>query len=121
MGGTAALATAAVAAKSLFDQHQANKSATKKLTDSKIQNAIERKKALNLLDEDMAARRAKLSKNGVLSSNSSTAYLTRNRKNAYDSINGTELKYAAKNRDTTDDYKQRTFDIWSSAADTLLK
>lgn len=119
MGGTAAVATAAVAAKNLIDQHHANKEATKKLTDLKLQDKLNRKKALNLLDEDMAARRAKLSRNGVLNSNSSLAYMTRGRKQAYDDMSENALKYASSIKDVQNDYKKKTDDIWASAANSL--
>ena len=103
MGGTAAAAMlVAETAKEIYDYNKERKKTKKNLVALKTQKNMEINAAKNLLERNLAARKAKISSMGLVDSSSALAAKRRLKTEGLTDIAGTQYDYNLKERNLLD-------------------
>ena len=108
MGGAAAAATLAVTkAKDIYDYNKDRRKTKKNLIGLKTQKNMEINSAKNLLERNLAARKAKISSMGLVNSSSALAAKKRLKTEGLMDIAKTEYDYKLRENDLLDKFRDR--------------
>lgn len=118
MGAVATGASLGMGAISLLNTNKNNKQKQEYLQQDKAQKVQARK---NLLDQQLASRRAQISSMGLGASNSSAALQQRMAKEAYEDIQNDSQSYERQKRELEHQNRQNVMDSMMGFASKIIK
>lgn len=119
MGGTAATA-ALLAGTTLFEMHNNRKKAQRELKSIKTEQKLKQQKQQNLLEKDLASRRARISGSGLSDSNSALSTQARLASEATQDQNLMNFSYENALKSTKQRYKDKQYGVLKSAAQDVI-